>query len=300
MTYRTPEIDSEERRRFLKVLGATSAVAAGTELTVDELRNAMEAGTEAELAAMGQAIRSDLTGRLDPGLLGTELANVAASAERLPELRAAGIPARDSTTYRELAEPVRRVYEHLGAVGFFESAETHLPAFTEDHIESTARELVRAEPLTALLSEAGFDEKEKTLLVANVANRRERLALWVPTKDIPEEVEYDLEHVAPLHQRALGGAMLWIEDLDDHLWQKEYLITDRLLDEGFWDLKVMLGGAQLLTKAAHDVAGAAELTDSQLTAALTAGTASAILGQEDLTDDMHRITDDVRAPSEVR
>lgn len=296
MTHRTPEIDSEERRQFLRVLGATSAVAAGTELTVGELRDAMGTGTDEELAAMGNAIKDDLTGRLDASLLGTELSNVAASIERLPELRAAGIPAADSTRYQAIAEPVRRVYEHLGEVGFFESAERHLPAFTEDHIESTARELVRAEPLTALLSEAGFSETEKTAMVANVANRRDRLALWVPTKDIPADVEYDLEHVAPLHQRALGGAMLWIEDLDRYLWQKEYLVTDEMLDDGVWDVKVMLGGAQLLTKAAHDVAGSAELSNSQFTAALTAGTASAILGQEDLTYDVYRITEEMRAP----
>ncbi|NHN57730.1 MULTISPECIES: hypothetical protein [Halorussus] len=296
MTYRTPEIDSEDRRQFLRVLGVTGAAAAGAELTMGELRDAMTAEAGGELAAMGESIRSDLTGELDPALLGTGVTDIAASAEQLPALREMGIPAQDSTAYQEAAAPVWDVYDHLKGVGFFESVETHLPAFTEDHIESTARALVGAEPLTGLLSEAGFAEQEKTALVSNVVNRRERLALWVPTKDIPERVEYDLAHVAPLHQRALGGVGLWMDDLDEYLWQKEILMTDDILDKGIWDLKVMLGGAELLTKAATDVAGEAELTNSQLTAALTAGTASMILGQEDLTQDVYRITDDVRAP----
>ncbi|WP_435180013.1 hypothetical protein [Halorussus sp. AFM4] len=296
MTYRTPEIDSEERRQFLRVLGVTGAAAAGAELTMGELRDAMTAEAGGELAAMGESIRSDLTGALDPALLGTGLSDIAASVEQLPALREMGIPAQDSTAYQEAAAPVWEVYDHLKGVGFFESVETHLPAFTEDHIESTARALVAAEPLTGLLSEAGFSEKEKTALVSDVVNRRERLALWVPTKDIPERVEYDLQHVAPLHQRALGGVGLWMDDLDEYLWQKEILMTDQILDKGIWDVKVMLGGAELLTKAATDIAGEAELTNSQLTAALTAGTASMILGQEDLTQDVYRITDDVRAP----
>lgn len=295
-TYRTPEIDSEERRRFLRVLGVTGAAAAGAELTVGELREEMTAETDGELAAMGEAIRTDLTGELNAGLLSTGVSEVAASVEQLSELRAMGIPEQGSTAYQEAAAPVWEVYNHLAGVGFFESVETHLPAFTEDHIESTARELVRAEPLTALLSDAGFSEQEKTAVVANVVNNKDRLALWVPTKAIPERVEYDLEHVAPLHQRALGGVGLWMDEMDKYLWQKEILMTDEILDRGIWDLKVMLGGAELLTKAAHDVAGGAELSNSQLTAALTAGTASMIVGQEDLTNDVFRITDDERAP----
>lgn len=296
MTYRTPEIDSEERRQFLRVLGITGAAAAGAELTVGELREEMTAETDGELAAMGEAIRTDLTGSLDADLLGAELTNVGASIERLPELGAAGIPAQDSTAYQEVAEPAWAVYDHLLEVGFFESVETHLPAFTEDHIQSTARELVRSAPLTGLLSEVGFSEEEKTAVMANVVNDRNRLALWVPTKDIPAGVEFDLEHVPPLHQRAAGGVALWVEELDDHLWRNEYLLTQELIDRGLWDVKVMLGGMSLLSKAAHDVAAGGDLSDSQLTAALTGGTASMILGQEDLANDLFRITDEMRAP----
>lgn len=296
MTYETPEIDHEERRQFLKVLGIAGAAAAGSELTVSELRNAVENDGAAELAAMGQAIRADLTADLDAALIETELANIGAQIERVPELAAMGVPAQDSTVYQEVATPVWRVYDHLREADFFAAAEVNLPAFTADHIESTARELVAAEPLAAALTETGFNEKEITALISNVATNRGHLARWVPTKEIPEGVEFDLEHVAPLHQRAMGGVALWIEDLDMRLWQMEYLLTDDLIEQGMWDVKSMLGGANLVSLAARDVAGAADLTDSQFTAALTAGTASMIMGQEDLTNDLYRITDDMRAP----
>ncbi|MFD1589393.1 twin-arginine translocation signal domain-containing protein [Halorientalis brevis] len=296
MTYETPQIDHEERRQFLKVLGIAGAAAAGSELTMSELRNAVESDGAAELAAMGQAIRADLSADLDAALIEAELANIGAQIDRVPALTAMGVPAADSTVYQEVATPVWRVYDHLAEADFFAAAEANLPAFTTDHIESTARELVTAEPLAAALTDAGFDEAEMTALISNVATNRGQLARWMPTKEIPDGVEFDLEHVAPLHQRAMGGVALWIEDLDTRLWQMEYLLTDDLIERGMWDVKSMLGGANLVSLAARDVAGAADLTDSQFTAALTAGTASMIMGQEDLTNDLYRITDDVRAP----
>ncbi|MFB6108371.1 MAG: hypothetical protein ABEJ82_05965 [Haloplanus sp.] len=253
-----------------------------------------------ELSAMGRAIREDLAGSLDAGLLETGLAGLEEQMTRLPAVRNAGIPDADSTRYQEIAAPAWRINDHLVDVDFFASAETNLPAFTTDHVESATRELVQATPLTERLSTVGFTEREKVALVAHVAASKKRLGSWAPTKKLPEEVvEFDPEHVAPLHHRAAEGALLWVDDLDFHLWQREYLVTDEILDHGMRDLKRMIGGFYLLASAACDVAGRSELSDGQLTAALTAGTASLILGQEDLADDVYRITDDMRAPREV-
>lgn len=104
MTYETPQIDHDERRKFLKVLGITGAAAVGGDLAIGELREAAdEPGPE--LAAMGEAIRNDLSGSLDAAVLETGLASIGTQIERIPELGAAGFPAADSTAYQELAEP---------------------------------------------------------------------------------------------------------------------------------------------------------------------------------------------------
>lgn len=295
MTNYAPEIDDEERRRFLRVLGVTSAAAVGSDLTLDGLRGMLHGDSAEELSSMGHAIRGDVTGELDADLLAGGLSGLATRMGRIEDVRAAGIPDRDERLYRELAAPAWTINDHLVDIGFYESVESHLPAFTENHIENVAHELIRAELLTNTLSDLGFSEREKTALVMNVANNTGRLALWMPTKNIPEGVEFDVEHVAPLHHRAAEGSLLWVDDMDTHLWQNEVLLTDDILDAAMWDIKAMLGGFHLLGTAARGVTDGS-LTDSQLTAALTAGTAAMIVGQEDLTNDAFRITDEMRAP----
>jgi hypothetical protein len=285
----------EYRREFLKTLGIGGAIVAG-EFTLSEIRDEVTEEPTAELSAMGRAIRTDLEGQLDADLLGTELEHLAGQVEGLSAVREAGIPTADSTMYQELAEPAWRVNDHLLATGWYENLETHLPAFTADHIGESTREVVRTEPLTAPLSELGFTDEEVTTLVGNVATNKVRLARWAPTKELPAaEVEFDLENVPPLHHRAAEGSLLWIDDLDLHLWQKEILITEEILDRSIWHVKKMLGGFYLMATVAADLAAGGDLSDSQLTAALTAATATMILGQEDLTNDVYRLTDEMRA-----
>ena len=292
-----PEIDQEDRRQFLKVVGLTGAVAAGSEFTLSDLRGEVEGETAGELAAMGEAIRSDLVGTLDAGLLGSELASLEGQIERLPELRAMGVPAENSTEYQALAEPGWAIHEHLVEVGFFESVEEHLPEFTPEHIGATAREFINTAALASALAELGYSEEELTSTVVNVVNNKERLAMWVPTKNIPAGVEgFDPANIAPLHQRASAGVLLWTDYLDTYLWQNEVLLTDTILDNNYGDLKQMYAGLHLLASAAEDLAGSQELSDAQLTAALSAGAAMMIVGQEDLTNDVMRITDEMRAP----
>lgn len=291
-----PEVDQEERREFLKALGVTGAAVAGAELSVRELREQTAAGRTAELATMGEAIRSDLAGSLDTELLSASTAGLEEGFEQLPALAEIGFPEREASHYAELVAPGWEVYDHLKDVAFFESIERHLPGFTTDHIVDTSRELVRSEPLTETLTGVGFTDEELATVVASIVNSADRLALWVPTRDIPEGVEFNVDAIAPVHQRAAGGALLWIEDLDTHLWQKQYLLTEELVEQGLWDVKVMLGGLQLVSEAAADMAGEGALTEEQLATALTAGSAAMIVGQQNITNDLFRITEEMRAP----
>ncbi|WP_276280600.1 hypothetical protein [Halorussus caseinilyticus] len=298
LTDGVPDVDERDRRNFLKILGVTGSVGAATELSLADLREAVGAESADELAAVGERIRADLAGGLDAGRLSEAVGGIEAGIAELPALRAAGFPDDpDASAYREVAAPAWDAYDHLAAVGFFESAERHLPEFSPDHVRATAAELIRAEPLTAALAEAGFEERERTALVADVVNQNARLAQWVSTAKLPADPEgYDPADVAPLHQRALGGALLWIDELDHHLWQREAILTDEMLDRGIWDVKAMLGGVHLFASAASDLAGPEELADSQLAAALAGGSAIAIRAQEDVADDLFRVTDAERAP----
>lgn len=265
-----------------------------------DLSGAVESETDPALASMGEAIRDDLSGRLDAEFLGRERENVADQIRRLPDVRAAGVPDDPDELYEAVAEPGWRVYRHLVDVDFYQSVEENLPRFTSEHVRETARELIFAEPLQSALTDVGFDDEERMSLLMDVVNNDTRLARWVPTSEIPEGVEFDVSNVPPLHQRAIGGALLWIDDLDDHLWRNGVLITDEILDDAARHVKSMLGGLYVFTLAAEDVATDGSLTDGQLTAALTAGAAVDIIGQEEIMKDAYYITDDARAPSEVR
>jgi hypothetical protein len=300
-----PQVTTEEQRELVENLGVRRS-ATSERPTLAELREAIDAETDPEFASMGEAIREDLSGQLDAGLIEEELENMESQIGRLPAVREAGIPDGESEAdvlYRELIEPGWRVYNHLVDAGFFESVEANLPKFTPAHIEHTAHELIQAEPLTDSLDELGFDDHEQTVLMMNVANNNTRLSRWVPSNEIPEGVEFDTSNVPPLQQRAMGGALLWINALDTHLWQKEVLITEEILDDGYWDIKALLGGLYVMTRAAREIAtdgDERELTDAQLTAALSASAAMMIVNQEEIMLDMYWITEEMRAPSEAR
>lgn len=300
-----PRVTSEDRRKLASTFGHEEP-SSDEGPTLDEIRAEARTETDPEFASRGESIRSDLSGRLDGELLERELKGMPERFGLLSSIREVGIP-RDTngeveTLYRGLLEPFWNVYAHLEEVGFFESVEENLPPFTPEHIEHTAHELIRADPLTSALADLGFDERERIALMMNVVNNNVRLSRWVPTREIPEGVEFDVDYVPPLHQRAMGGALLWINALDEHLWRKEILITERILDDGHWHTEAMLGGLYLMARAAREIAagGDASLTDGQLTAALTAGAATLIVEQEEMMKDVFWITEEKRATSKAR
>lgn len=289
-------IGEEERRDFLKLLGVTGSIGAASQFSLSDVRNALGGGTSSELAAMGEAIRSDLTGTVDADVLASSMSGIVTAVETLPEVRAAGFPGEDATPYQELTAPAWEAYRHLSDIGFFASAEEHLPAYTSEGLATTTQELVRAEPLTSTLTDAGFSEQEITATVASVTTQQDLLKHWVPASDLPTDInEFDPANVGPLHKRATGGALLWIDGLDDHLWRNKVLISEEIYDRGIQHTKTMLGGLHLMTAAAHDIAGPGEFEDAHLAAGLSGGAAIMIAGQENMAADVFRITDEMRA-----
>ncbi|WP_254764440.1 twin-arginine translocation signal domain-containing protein [Natrinema marinum] len=296
--YSYGEVSDENRREFLKALGviAGGAVAGAT---LEDLRTEVSSGATEGLAEMGQAVQNGLTGTLDEAFLGEQLAALEGSFGMLSELEAMGVPEQDASAYQELTTAAWAINDHLSEEGFFASAEANLPAFSADHIERTTRQLLQINALPATLSEVGFSEQEQTALVVNIVNTREQLSWWMKTPDYPPADAVDdgvvHEYVAPLHQRAAEGSLLWIDGLDHFLWQRKPLVTDEMIGRGLWDVKSMLGGYYLLASAARDLA-AGDIADDHLTTLTTASTALMIIAQEFLISDVVRITDDKRAP----
>ncbi|MES3517651.1 MAG: hypothetical protein PPP58_08315 [Natronomonas sp.] len=294
---------AEQRAQLAERLGVEEA-AVGEEVTLSKLRDAVEGEISDEFASMGELIRHDLEGTLDAELIDEVLSDLETQIDRLEGVREAGIP--DGTQgpepmYEELVEPGWRLYDHLLDVGFFESIDRNAPRFSAEHIRNTGHGLIEADPLTAELESVGFSEQEQLGLMASVVNSDKELARWVPTNEIPYEVEFDVDSVPPLHQRAAGGVLLWIQTLDIHLWQKEILITEEILDDAYWDSKGMLGGLYLLALAAREIAAEeSSLTDGQLMAALTGGAAMMIVKQQDVCHDVFYITEDMRAEPQAR
>lgn len=299
-----PEVTARERRELAARLGVDESRTEESP-TLSDLKRVIETETDPEFVSIGEAIRGDLTGKLDAELIERNLEAFEERIERFDEVREAGIPDGETAAeelYREVIAPAFAVYDHLEAVGFFESIEENLPAFTEEHIDSTAHELLQADPLTDALTAVGFDEHEQTALMMNVVNNDTRLSRWTPTSDIPDGVEFNVDYVPPLHMRAMGGSLLWMKALDDHLWKKKVLITEDILDDAHWRSKAMLAGLDVMIRAAHAVAvgDEDELTDAQVTAGLIAGSAVCIVNQEELMKEAFWITEEKRKPSEAR
>ncbi len=306
MKYATdPQTTAEEQEQLVERLGVEDAVV-GDEVTLSALQSDVETEISDEFASMGAVIRKDLEGTLDTRLIDTVLADLEARIDRLPEIRESGVPDGElepESLYEDLVEPGWRLYEHLLEVGFFESVDRNAPRFSAEHIRNTGHGLIEAEPLTRELEAVGFDEGEQLALMANVVNSDKELERWVPTTEIPYDVEFDVDSVPPLHQRAAGGTLLWVQTLDIHLWQKEILLTEEILDDAYWDTKGMLAGLYLLALAAREISTAERdrsLTDGQLMAALTGGAAIMIVKQQDICHDVFYITDDMRAEPKAR
>lgn len=300
-----PRVTAREREELAAEVGVGDH---GTEPTLADLRAAVDTAGDAEFASMGAAVRADLTGELDEATLDRAIRGLEERLGRADEVRAVGIPERTgpgdagvASLYRELIEPVWEAYDHLVEVGFFDSLEENLPAFTPDHIDRTARELLAGESLAAGLAESGFDDAERTALLLDVVGNDTRLSRWVPTREIPEGVEFEVDYVPPLHHRAIGGGLLWVKSLDRHLVQKRVLLTEDILDDAFWRAKAILGGVDVFLRAARAVAtDRPETTDEEVVAGLVGGSAVAIVNQEELMRECYWIHEEKRAPSGAR
>ncbi|MFC6766076.1 hypothetical protein [Natrinema soli] len=294
-------VNEANRRRLQEALGISTPVTVSGPALAD-LRSEVEDEATDELAAMGREVKEGLSEPIDAVLLATELSELKDEFKRIPELHNLGVPEYGETPYQNLTPAAWRINDHLVETGFFESAEENLPAFTPEHIHTTTRQLLRMDSIPGTLSELGIPGDEQFALVTNIVTAREQLSWWQPTLNYPPveaEDDYDegvaYETVAPLHHRAMEGALLWIDGLDWWIWQHEVLVTDEMIDRGVWDVKSMLAGAYLMGDAVRRLAEGT-VGDEDLTTLITVSAAIMITGQEFLAEDIAWIDDEMRKP----
>lgn len=292
-------VSDADRREFLKVLGVSSAVAVGG-ATIDEVREATAAEPNEELASIGQAIEADLATSLDAGVLMDQQAAIANAAAAVPTALEKGLPENGPRSeFAAVAEAARPVYDHLVEASFFESTTEHLPAFSPSYLESSVETFVGSEALTAPLEELGFTGEEGVDLLATVIANAEDLSThhWVATDEIPREQIGFGEYIPPMTQAAAGGVLLWLEDIDKHLWQDKVLLTDDILADATWHAQSMAAGLQLMTEGAKVIAEeSGALSNEELGALLSTGFAVQAISQALLPQDVYWITEEMRAP----
>lgn len=291
-------VSDEERREFLKALGVGGAVAAGgTALT--EVRDAMTATGGGELSAVGESIRTDLAGTMDAELIASHQAGVASATSELSSVVEKGLPAdQQRHEFAAVEEAARPIYDHLVEAGFFEVTTDHLPAFEPSYLESAVNSFVGTEALAEPLSEMGLAEGAGVDMLSEVIANAEELGEhhWVATDEIPRaEIEFG-EYIPSMTRGAAGGALLWLKDLDHHLWSHQVLLTEEILADATWHGQSMAAGFQLMAEGAKAIAADGDvLADDELTALLSTGFAVQAIAQGLLPQDAYWVSEEMRA-----
>lgn len=298
MTHIDNTADDASRRELLKLLGLTGTAAAGG-VTLEQLSEAATAPTEDELAPTGQAINAELSESIDADLVASYQTDLVEAASPLPAVAERGLPeGAPRNDFGAVAAAQRAIYDHLVEAGFFEATTEQLPNFTVEYLESNVRTFASSEALVAPLAAMGFEGEAGVDLLATVVGNTQRIIdhHWIATDELPRERIELGDFVPPMTQAAAGGGMLWMDDLDLHLWQDKVLIDDEILADTIWHAQSIAAGFQLMAEGAKAVGreGAA-FTDSELTALLTTGFAVQAISQSLLKKDSYWITEEMRA-----
>lgn len=293
-------VNDEDRREFLKVLGVSGAVAAGGATLDDVGEQLTAAGASEELAPVGKAIRADLTGSIDAGLVAEQQAALAAASSEMAASVERGLPTEaPREEFAAVAAAGWPVYEHLRDVEFYDSAAEHLPAFDLETLGAAMETFVASERLVGMVGGFGLGEHQGVDLLSTVISNAEQLQNyhWVATEELPGGVTAPSDAFPTAPQAAAGGALLWLDDIDTHLYQNEILLTEEIHADAAWHGETMAAGLHLMSEAARAIGeGAGALSDGELGALLTTSFAVQATAQGLITQDVYWVTDGMRAP----
>ena len=286
----------EERRDLLKALGVGGTVAIGS-ATLGDVRSVVTANPSTDLESIAENIKADVAGELDASLLADQQTELASAASALPAVPERGLP-EDSprsefTAVETAAQPV---YDHLIETGFFESTTEHLPEFTSGYLTDSVQTFVGSASLAAPLTDLGLTEEEGVDLIATVVGHAEDLEHhWIPTDKLTREHFEGIEHVPPMTQAAAGGVVLWLEDMDEHVWKNGQIMTESIVADAAWYGHAMTAGFHLMAEGAKRIgAGDETLSNDELTALLSTGFAVQTISQFLLPEDVYWISEEMR------
>jgi len=236
---------------------------------------------------------------MDAELIASQQAAVASATSELSGVVEKGLPVEQQRhEFAAVEEAGRPIYDHLVEAGFFDVTTEQLPAFEPAYLESAVSAFVGTEALADPLSGMGLDDGAGVDMLAEVIANAEELGdhHWVATEEIPRaEIEFG-EYIPSMTRGAAGGALLWLKDLDQHLWTHQVLLTEEILADAAWHGQSMAAGFQLMAEGAKAIADdGAAFSDAELTALLSTGFAVQAIAQGLLPQDAYWVTEEMRA-----
>jgi len=296
--YEQRQVDDEERRDLLKAIGVAGAVTVGG-ASVDGIREQMSGTTAAsELAPVGKAINSDLAGELNATLIASQQSQIATATSELSAALEKGIPeAAPREEFAAVAEAGRPMYEHLKEVGFFESTTEHLPEFNPSYLDNAVTTFVGSEALSGTLNGFEFVGGEPVDILATVIGNAEQLAEshWISNEAILRAEMEGGQYIPPMTMSAAGGALLWLGDIDQHLWNRQVLMTEDIVADAVWHGQALGTGIHVMAEGAKAIAEEnAALSDAELAGVLTTGFAVQAISQGLLPQDVYWISEEMR------
>lgn len=291
-------VSDEERREFLKVIGVAGAVGASS-VTLGELNDTVEPTDVDALRSVGAAVSERMAGAVDADLLATQQAELTTALADAPAAVESGAAFEaPGTAFDEIAQAGWGTYDHLEETGFFEALSEEMPAFNPERLATSTQAFLGSDAAIEPLRELDLGGTAGVDLVAPIINQAEKLSHfhWIASGDIPAD-HHLTDVLPPISQRAAGGVLLWLQNLDDHLYQDQVLFTEEILADGIWEVRGMTAGFHLMTEGARAIgAESNRFSDADLGALFATSIALQEVAQRMLPVHMHWIDEETRDP----
>jgi hypothetical protein len=291
-------IDDETRRELLRFLGVAGAISGGSS-TLAQVSAAMTPPDDSEaLASAGRTIRQDIGDSLDAETLRTHADSFASAASALGDIGDRGVPETQREDFAPVASAGRPIVEYLESEGFYATTNDDLPEFSTDYIDDSVARFASEEALAAPLADLGFADGSGVDMLATVVDKSAEIAdqHWIGNDRVDREMISPGDVVPDPTLGCHEGSLLWLQDIDEYLWQNAVLVTEDVYADAVWYARAMTAGFHLVTSGA--IAAAEDdgtYDDEQLAALLSVGFAGQTICDPGILQEVYWLRDDERA-----